>query len=216
MIEGRAGRWLGALFVIQFVVVCGIKTYKGVAPEILWMSHTSLLCAGVGLLARSRFLVGTAYVAIFCLHTMWLVDCLTLIVTGRSPLAITAYLAEADRWSWVATSHHFYLAPALAVAVYRVRSLPATCLLGAVAMYMVLTVVCRAVSPRGLNVNYAYGVGASPRWELIDRINLLPDTVYLLVLNAGVALLFFLPAFAGIRLLMARRRVMRDGAQPNA
>lgn len=205
MLQERGARWIGAAFLLQFVVVCAIKAHKELAWEILWMSHASLLLAAIGLLTRSMVLVGTAYVAIFSLHTLWLIDCFTWMITGHSPLAITAYLASADPWVWVATSHHFYLAPILATLVYRARTLPRESLLGAVAMYLLLTVVCRALSTSTLNVNYAHGVLSQLRLGVVDWLNLLPGTAYLLMLNLGVTVLFFLPAFFGIRLLIARR-----------
>lgn len=213
MLEPRTSRLVGALLLVQFVVVCAIKFAKGLGWEILWMSHVSLLMTAVGLLVCSTFLIRTAFVAIFMLHTLWLVDCLSWMVAGVSPLSITAYLAEADVWMWVATSHHFYLAPLLAVLVYRSRGLQAECLLAAICLYLVLTLACRTFSTSTLNVNYAFGVLSSVRTAFIDWVNLQRGPVYLLVLNGGVTVLFFVPAFAGMRLAirLGQRRPPRAG-----
>lgn len=211
-VGGRTGRWIGAVLLAQFVLVGLIKHHQGVTVEVLWMSHAGLLLGALGFLRGSLILIGTALVGTLLLHSVWLFDCLAWVATGRFPLNVTAYLATAPALSWVATSHHFYLVPLLAVTVIRAGRLPPESLPGAIALYFVLTIAGRALASPALNVNFAYGVLSNIRMSWLDALNLLPGPAYLLILNLGVTALFFLPAFLGVRLVirLVHRRAARE------
>jgi hypothetical protein len=150
-------RMLGGLLLIHFVIVCAIKTARGVPDEILWMSHIGLLLAGIGLVFRNATLLAATTIAIFVLHALWLGDCVAWLVTGHFPLGISTYLRDADAWVWLATAHHFYLIGLLPWCVTgRALGRPEALLL-AVALYLSLTVASRAFTDPGLNVNFAFG-----------------------------------------------------------
>lgn len=192
-IGGPHGRWIGAALLVHFGVVCAVKISSGRGEEILWMSHVGLFLAGLGLASCSVPMVTIALTGVLVLHGLWLLDCLCWWMLGVFPLGATNYLVEADAWDWVATAHHFYLAPLLVVMVRRHRRWPDETLLGATAAYLILTVISRAVTTPAANVNYAFGVLTALDHPLVDLANRLPGPLYLLGLNAFVCALVFGP-----------------------
>lgn len=200
LLPGRLDRWMGYALLAHFAAICTIKVLTGCGEEILWMSHVGLLMTGVGLVSRSILLVTTALTCILVLHSLWLADCISWWVTGVFPLGIATYLPEADAWIWVATAHHFYLAPLLLVIVLRNRQWPEETLLAAAAVYLFLTVISRAVLTPGANVNYAFGLLTAIDHPLVDLADRVPGSIYLLGLNSFVCTFMFAPvALAGKR-----------------
>jgi hypothetical protein len=200
-------RMLGGLLLIHFVIVCAIKTARGVPDEILWMSHIGLLLAGIGFVFHNATLLAAATIAIFVLHALWLGDCVAWLTTGHFPLGITTYLRDADAWVWLATAHHFYLIGLLPWCVTgRALGRPEALLL-AVALYLSLTVASRAFTDPGLNVNFAFGARIGRPVPFFDWANRQPGALYLPGLNAFVAVAMFWPVN-----LVARMLGRRDGA----
>ena len=186
-------RVLGAILLLHFLVVCGIKWGQGGPAEILWMSHIALLLTGLGLCLRSPRLVATALVAVLIPHAIWLFDCGVGMTLGRFPLGICAYLESADWWTWIATLHHFYLVPLLLFLFARVRRVPREAFLAAVALFLYLTVVGRVCLPPMNNVNYAFLLLPGVDLPAVHWFNGLPRGLYLLALNAVMGGLVFLP-----------------------
>ena len=203
---GRRGRWLGALFACQFVLVIGVKSHQQLLPEIWWMSHVGLLIAAIGLLIQRDLWVTTALTGIAVLHAIWVADCLAWMVTDQSPLGATAYLHGAGVWTWLATSHHFFLAPLLATVIARCRRWPAETLPAAIALFLLLTVVSRAALLPAFNINYAFGVLTAWDHPVTNWINRCHGSIYMLGLNAFVTLFMFVPVhLAGRRLCNGAR-----------
>lgn len=191
---GRFGRWIGAGLLVHFaVVLCVIVFARGAPEEVLWVSHVSLLLAGAGLVSQSTLAVTTALTMVGVLHGLWMIDSLPGLLVGRFPVGATRYLLTANLWTWIATSHHFYLAPLLAVIVYHHRAYPRATLPLAILLFLALTTFGRAFLAPATNVNYAYHIAASPEHALVARLNSLDPISYLLTLNAVVAVAMFAP-----------------------
>lgn len=195
----RTRRRVGALLLAHFALVSLIKISTGVACEILWMSHVGLLLAGLGLVLDKPLLVATALLDVLVLHGLWLVDCFGWAFTGDFPLGITTYLRTADTLGWIATAHHFYLVPLLLLFVRPPAVRTPEALLSAIAVYLLLTVVSRAVLPPARNVNFAFGVSFGPEVPLVTWGNRQTGAIYLPLLNAFVALVMLAPPFILLR-----------------
>ncbi len=200
-VAGRWGRWIGAALLVDFVVVCTIKVSTGVPGAILWLSHIGLLVAALGFLRRSVLLITAALIGVFVLHTLWLADCITWLASGTFPLGVTSYLADADVWAWVATAHHFYLAPLLIVTVWHYGQCPRAALSTAVGLFACLTILSRALLDPVGNVNFAFEVATSLDWAIFGWVNRLPVILYLMALNAFVSVAFFLTTYLVLRQL---------------
>lgn len=195
----RLRRVLGTVLLLHFLAVCAVKIGCGLAGEILWMSHIGLLLTAYGLLSNRPLLLATALVDVLVLHGLWLADFLVWRATGAFPLGVTRYLVTATGWTWLATAHHFYLVPLLLALVRRRAVRAPETLLAAIAMYLLLTVLSRALVPPALNVNFAYGVPTATSVPLVAWGNLQPGAVYLPALNAFVALFMFTPVYLLLR-----------------
>ena len=207
----KAHCWLGAVLLGHFAVVCAIKAATGATGQIVWLSHFGLLIAGVGLIVRSPMLIAVAFVDVLVLHGIWLVDCICGLAGGTHPLGVTSYLNHADIWDWIATAHHFYLAPLLIVLIHRQRSFPVEALPAAVAVYLILTVISRGVLSPADNINYAWGVPVAEYLPLIAWGNQRDGSFYLVGLNAFVFVYMLLPAF-----LIGRRLAGVTGREKTA
>lgn len=194
-------RIAGCVFACQWVFTCILKFAEGTPHELLWLSHVALLLSAVGGLLNRGLVIQTALVAVLGPHAVWLGDFFSSRVLGASPLAVTAYLTDAPWWVWVGTAHHFYLAPTLVWLVTRQDRLYRTALWMASILLLYLTVLSRAFLPVSSNVNYAFGLFSPAEPGLFDSLNRLPESAYLLVLNAGVTLMLFTPAAGLIALL---------------
>ena len=193
-IGGRFGRWIGAGLLVHFaVVLCIINLAREAPGEVLWLSHVSLLLAGLGLLLQSALPVTTALTTVGVLHGFWLVDSLSGLMLHWFPLGATDYLLTADRWTRVATAHHFYLAPLLFVIVWRHRTCPKATLPVASMLFMLLTLVSRVALSPVINVNYAFRVTAAMDHPLVAWVNSLSPVLYLFVINMLVTTMMFLP-----------------------
>lgn len=199
------GRWIGAVMLLHFAVVFGVKVAFDISGEILWMSHVSLLLAGLGLLLQTPLLVTTALTTSFVLHSFWLIDALWWMAFGTFPMGITTYLETAGLWTWVATSHHFYLVPLLLIIVARLRKFPPETLLASVAVFLILTILSRFLDP-ARNINYAFGVKTTLDSAFLNWANRLPGGIYLPGLNAFVSALMFVPVTMLMRAWINRSR----------
>ena len=197
-------RWLGLLLLADFAIVCVLKAASGKPGEIWWMSHVGLLIAGLGLVCRSTLLICTALISVFVVHSFWLVDCAIWLVTGNFVLGVTKYLEGAELRVWLATTHHFYLIPLLAISVLRRKQCPPMSLLAAMVLFLAVTLVSRVFVAPEQNVNFAFRVETSLDWPILLRFNRLPGPAYVFVLNALVSVAFFLPTFLGLRHWCAR------------
>ena len=199
-LDPNAPRVLGVFLLVHFALVVGIKIKIGQPDDILWMSHVGLLTTACGFLARKPALVTAALIELLVLHSLWLYDCISWMLTGSFPMGLGTYLINANALVWIATAHHFYLIPLLVIAV-RSRPLhPKEALLIAIATYLFLTCLCRVFLLPAHNINYAFGVRIAWEhwfWNWANRNSNGP--FYLLGLNAFVTIVMFLPVYGLVR-----------------
>lgn len=187
-------RLFGVILAGQCALTCTLKLAQGKPVELAWLCHVTLLLAAVGLLLNRRLLVHTALIAVLGPHTLWLMDLFVSLLIGYSPFGITGYLDGEPWWVWLSTAHHFYLMPMLIWIVMRDRVRPRGALWLASALYLYLTLLSHAFLPASDNVNYAHGLFGAVNFGLLNHINRLPGTAYLLLLNIGTTAVFFAPA----------------------
>lgn len=191
----RVRQLVGAVFLAQFVIVCAVNLASGTPARIWWISHVALVIAGAGLIIGRTLPVAAALVLVLFLHAVWLLDCGTWLVTGIFPLKVTAHLADAGAWRWIATLHHFYFAPLLLVLLWRRTGGVLAALPVAAAVYAGLTILARVLLPAQENINYAF---TTPGFDhpIVRWGNGLPAAEYLLVLNLIVSGVIFFPTAA--------------------
>jgi len=206
-VGARSERWIGAALLLHFAYVFGVINLVRQAPvEVFWLSHTSLLLAGLGLVTQSRRLVATVFTAVAVPHALWLVDSISGLVFHWFPLGATAYILTADTWTRIATAHHFYLAPLLFVIVWRHGAYSRACLPGASLLLVLLTVASRTLGSPEINVNYAFRVEIMGQDPLITWLNSLDAIPYLVVGNVLVTILMFMPVFVLMQYHNQRRK----------
>lgn len=203
----RIRRSIGLLLLFHFTLVGIIKLTGGEGEELWWLSHIALALAGVGLLADSRLLIATALTSVLGLQAIWIVDCAIGLTTGSFPLGVTTYIQHADVLDWIATAHHFYLAPLLLTLVIRARRYPDAAVALTVGLFAVLTLVSRMWLDPGENINAAYALLPGVDEWLFRQINALPGPAYLFTLNVLACGVMFFPAAMLLRRMTGQSKV---------
>lgn len=199
---------LGILFLLHFVAVCLVKLATFAGEEIWWLSHISLLIAGLGLVIGNTSLPAAALIGVFVLHSLWLIDCAVGLVTGTFPIGVASYIQDADAWAWLATAHHFYLLPLLLILQARQLCYPKHALLLSGLVYGLLTVISRLWLPPEANVNYAFVVEVLRAAPHVAWANELPAALFLIVVNAYVCVGFFFPTSVVLQRWLGRERTV--------
>jgi hypothetical protein len=157
-------------------------------------------------------MVGVSLTCILMPHAIWLLDCVSRLLVGVNSLGITVYLERADAWGWLATAHHFYLAPLLVIVFVRHGTYTAATLPAAVMLCAMLTVASRVMLPASENVNYAFRLLPSVDQPLLNVVNTLDPIPYLAILNGAVIVTMLLPTAAILKRLTADHGAV--GARP--
>lgn len=193
-VKNRLGKVVGIVLILDLVLVVTVKLGLGLGEQLLWFCHVSLAISAIAVLSRSPLLLAVALANVLVLHSCWIVDFLCWKVTGEFPLGLSSYAASTSGWTWLATAHHLFLLPAMIACFLQVRVYPRSTWLIAATIFVWVTLLSRAVTSPGNNVNYAFFIPASLDWTGVCRLNSLPDEYYLLGLNLVVNLFLFLPA----------------------
>jgi hypothetical protein len=147
---------LGAALATAYVYVAAVWLASARPEEGLWLSHLSLLLAGIGFATGSAALLGGTLVGIFVFHSLWCFDAVVWLLAGRFPMGITYYLEGATVAQWLATLHHFFLFPLLAQALLRTRAFGRSAWPMACALFALAVALSRALTPEAANVNGAF------------------------------------------------------------
>ncbi|MEM7625128.1 MAG: hypothetical protein AAF333_05815 [Planctomycetota bacterium] len=184
----------------HFALQAGLKVQSGTGAEVVWVSHTGLRVAGLGLILRSQTLIAATFIAMWAFQTVWLADLAGLIATGTAPLGMVGYLQDADAWTRIGTSYHGYLLPVLGVVVWRWRVYDRAAWPMAIAFFITLTLLSRLLLDPVANVNSAFHLhfGETPL-QGFGWVNDLPPPLYLPTLNALVAVFLQWPAAIVLR-----------------
>lgn len=179
-----SGVLIGSLLLVHFVGLVVLKSSRGLGFELLWISHASLLLGGVAMLIGSARLVAAAFASIAVLHAIWIFDAACGVLLGRFPLGLTTYLLSADAAVLAATSHHLYLVPVL--GLWLARRGPGCdepgilgCAALSSAMFVILTLACRLLTPAPPNINFSHAVAPGSEIAVLRWFNRQSGAVYL-------------------------------------
>ncbi len=203
-------RLAGILLLAHFLFVCLVKVGYGTPWQLLWFCHLSLGLAAVGVLTRSTLLKATALTNVLVLHSLWIVDFLYGSVAGTYPFALSAYVADIDVVSRLASMHHLYLLPVLLWKFWRDREYPREAWLVSATLFVIVMLASRSLLSPAENVNYSYFIPDSLRIYGVSTLNDLPGEVYLLGVHSIVNLIAFLPAAIVLTALGRHLRRTRD------
>jgi hypothetical protein len=193
----------GAVLLAHFAITCAIKASKGITEDVLWLSHISLVVAGLGLVMRNPMLFAAALTGILFTHGMWLFDLFAWLLGYGFPLSISEYMADAPFSTWVSTGHHLYLLPLLLWIVLRTGRYPWRALPAIIIIFAVLAALSRLFTGRAANVNCAYVIDPTYGVFFLDAANRLSGAAYVLALIALMTIIFLLPAAILLRMLTA-------------
>ncbi len=194
----------GAVLVGHFLFVAIRFVYLGTPEDMLWLSHAGTLVGGIGLLARSRYMVMMALVALLESHSIWVVDALCWLLLGRHPLGVTFYLDRQPWTEWLPSLNHFFTVPLLAIAAYRSPGVERKAWLGASVLFVFLLSVSAAM-PAESNVNSAHRVWPGLDQTFFGQLDAWPRPVYLPALAAVMIIGNFLPVNWLLSWLLGRR-----------
>ena len=199
-------RWPAALLLAHLALLIILKINRGLEPELLWVSHVAMGIAAAGFLLRSAPLLAMSFVSIAGLHALWLFDAIVGMTTGTFPVGMAMYLPTADAWTWIATSHHAYLAQYVAVFLVGRRVNVTGTFCASFVLFLYLAASSRLFLEPGFNVNRAHTIFLGWDHHFAHNSNALPAIQYIPGLAATVALLFFFPSAIALRILIRKNK----------
>lgn len=189
----------------HLILLLILKFERGIEPEMLWISHVTLALSAVGFMLRSAGLLAISFVAVAALHALWLLDAFIGLTFGVFPAQMATYLPTADTWTWIATSHHVYLAQLVGVYLIgrKINVLGTFC--ASFVLFLYLAIISRLFLDPVFNVNRAHTVFLE--WDSLfaRNANALPAIRFVPGLAATVAVLFFLPSAIALKLMTKNR-----------
>lgn len=200
---------VAAVPALHFAGLAALKLSRGIEGELLWLCNAGLGLAAIGLLIRSKALVGAAFINVAGLHAVWMADAVPGLISGTYPLGFTAYLAQGDMLANLSTSHHVYLCPLLWLWLRRHGGVPRCSFALAAVFSIALIVASRVILPTAMNVNFAHAVLPGKTGSLFLWANSQPISVFLAVHCSVTCALFLVPAALLARLLSS------DGPRPS-
>ncbi len=143
---------------LHFVFNLSWSFHKGTLEDLFWISHLGTLIGGIGAILMNRLLVSVALICLFVHHGFWMADTFTWFITGSFPFGTTSYLKDAEFWTWLKTSNHFFTVPALLVISYFLKGISKYAWIWCGALFSVLTAASYFFLPPEANVNCAHGL----------------------------------------------------------
>ncbi len=129
------------------------------------------------------------------------------------PIGITEYLFERDGWAWIATLHHFYLAPVLLLTAQRETSQLGWTLRMIAFAFAGLLVASRLWSDLETNANYAHFIPDEFGWTGLQRLNDATPLAYLPALAVVSVCLIFAPSLAPFSFSAGAALVFKGGVK---
>lgn len=175
----------GVFFLVYFAAMIAVRYHLrgpiGLADSV-WGCNVAILLAGVGMLARSRAVVGTAVCVVAFPHFMWWVDVAAWLATGSFPLGTAEYISwdATPRLELATTTHHVWFIP-LCHALLRgnggmpwrswPRAFCVTAVIGAMGLLFPKEVILPDGTPFYLNVNMAHEFWADIKGGPLDNMH---------------------------------------------
>jgi len=199
----------------HFVALMWMKLVQGEPGEIAWISHATLLLAGVAMMLRSSRLCAVAFVNVAGVHSLWIFDAIVGTSTGKFPVGVTNYVATCDVPTFAATLHHAYLAPVLlwwlVARGHLDRSDWWRALVGGIATMTFLCLVSRLLLPSAINANVAHSLFAESTSSAFRWYNKLPWWNYLAIHIPVWSAVFILPGSIVLLLLGKKAGYLSEG-----
>lgn len=174
---------IGLLLLIKWISIFILNYVQGDLTHLSWISNTGLLLAGFGFILRHTFVLSGSFVAIFLFHVFWMMDFISLSMTGSSPFG---YELEFQALTWlefILTTHHFYLSFLLLWAVEKKKEFHSYSWVFASALFLVSSIISFAFGNPDLNVNCAHFPCG---FFDVDLLSFLHEMPYLNLLFANV------------------------------
>jgi len=170
----------GALLAAYYAGVVAFKTSQAETDSLLWLCHACLALGALALLLRMERLVRATAVCLIVPTLIWWLDAASLLIGGR--LLVGAINPPTSAAEWLATSHHFFLAPLLLVVLPRIAPDRGETRLASVIVSLLIAGAFFA-APRHLNINWAHSVlpgvdlPAVHAWNAMAPIFRIPLTI---------------------------------------
>lgn len=205
----RTSRVLAAALLLHFAALCWLKLTAHEPGELVWISHVTLLLAGLALMMQSSRLVALAFVSVAGVHALWVFDAIVGAITGHFPVGVTNYVETCDWATLAATVHHAYLAPVLFWWLWTRGPLAPgdwlRALAGGVGLMTLLCLLSRLVLPAQVNANVAHALFPESTASAFRWYNRLPWWSYLAIHVPVWSVVFILPGALLLRAVDWRR-----------
>jgi hypothetical protein len=153
----------------------------------LWFSDIALLALVPALWLENALLVSMMALSVLLLELVWNIDFWVRLATGKSLIALSAYMFDPKIPLFIRGLSFFHVAlPVLLVwLLYQMGYDRRAFLWQTLVAFVVLPISYLVTNPRE-NINWVYGFGEKPQ-------NILPPPLFVLLLMIGIPLFIYLP-----------------------
>ena len=179
--------WLKIIYSVFVAILVPIYWKQYGPANFLWFSDIALLTMLPALWLENALLVSMMALSILLLELVWNIDFWTQLVTGKSMVALSAYMFDPDIPLFIRGLSLFHVAlPVLVVwLLYRLGYDRRALLWQTIVALVVLPISYLFTNPRE-NINWVYGLGEKPQ-------HIMPEWLFVLSLMIGIPLLIYLP-----------------------
>jgi hypothetical protein len=180
--------WLKTTYVLFVAIHIPVWVTYYAPDRYLWFTNFGLLSITLAMLLESRWLASTQAISIGLLEFFWIFGFIAgLILGGDSPIALTAYMFDADEALHVRilSAHHLFLPFVILYVVYRLGYEPRAWLVWTPVAWIILLLTYLLTDPQD-NINSVFGPGGEPQ-------ALMPEPLYLFLVMAFFPLVVYYP-----------------------
>jgi|TARA_Y100000310_G_scaffold345729_1_gene468930 hypothetical protein len=186
--------YLGLFLLLHWTLLVIDRFYYTIPFNLLWISHLSLLIAAIGFLLRNNFILSGSLISVLIVHSVWIIDFISVILTGSSLTGYTSYLINLNLYRKILTSHHIYLSPLLLWALWKQKKISKNAWVLAAFIFAISSLIIFIFLPlNGNNINCMQHLCdvvkiIFPFTIFLDNLN---PIIYLITLNILIDLIVF-------------------------
>jgi hypothetical protein len=179
--------WLKIIYSVFVAILVPIYWKQYGPANFLWFSDIALLMMLPALWLENALLVSMMALSILFLELVWNIDFWTRLVTGKSLVALSAYMFDPKIPLLIRGLSLFHVVLPILILwlLYRLGYDRHALLWQTIVALIVLPISYLLTNPRE-NINCVYGFGEEPQ-------HIMPEWLFVLVLMIGIPLLAYLP-----------------------
>lgn len=185
--------YIGLLLLLHWILLVINRINYNILFNLLWICHFTLLIAASGFIKRNNFILSGSLVSVLVFQVSWIIDFISLSLTGNSLFGFTSYLPDYSLYGKLLTFHHIYLSPLLLWALWKQKKISKYGWILAASIFALLSLITFIFVPTDYNVNCVHSIcdvvkNIIPPISYLDNLS---PVSHLILLNIIVDVIVF-------------------------